>query len=127
MHKFICIRQGPNCRPGEWFIGEEVGEPLFKADMLYSRDGAKLTQSGHLAIPFESLAAYIIEPGFTLPRSALDKLDEQKTVQELADFQSEHEDLIEPAMEQKGREANPSIIGKSGVFIDKRKKDDKDS
>ena len=129
MLKFMCIRRGPNCLPGEWFIGEGVGEPLFRAEMKYSREGAKLIQTGHVALPFETLAAFIIEPGFKISRRLLDQIqDETKTVQELAEFQHEHEDLISPEVEKRGKEANPSILSdKSGVFIDRGKKNDDDS
>lgn len=114
MHKFLCIRDNKHCKKGTWFFSIEIGEPLFRARL----NGPKLVQVSHVGIPFESLADYIVEPGFQLPISMVRKpLSEQPKVQEIIDFQSGVEDIVEPEVESRNKAADPSFKMRGGVVL----------
>jgi hypothetical protein len=83
--------------------------------MISGPRGAHLAQVSRVPVPFESLAPYIIEPGFTVSRDQMHKLEnysEQVRVKEVADFQYETEDIIEEEVQRRERLADPSIISK---------------
>ena len=118
MKKFICIRHCRTARAGQWFIGEEVGEPLFRARVTSGPQGSHITQTSHVPIPFEELAHAIVELGFQIPRSELDKIEqmsEQGIVEEIVNFQKENADLIDPEVEKRGRDDNPTPAEKSAA------------
>jgi len=118
MKKFICIRHCRTARAGEWFIGEEAGEPLFRAEVSSGPQGSKITQTSRIAILFEELAPFIVELGFSISRSDLDKIEkmsQQGVVQDIIDFQISNEDLIEPELERRGREDNPTLREKAAA------------
>lgn len=121
MHHFICLRNNQHCRAGQWFFAEAVGEPLFAARLTSGPRGMHLTQTSRVGIPFHVLAPFIIEPGFKITRAQLrameGRMSELPSAQEIADFQRDNADLIEPEMERRYREADPGIRDKSGIVV----------
>lgn len=111
MHKLLAIRSNKHCRRGDWFFCEEIGEPVFRARMR----GPKLVQTSKVGLPFDFIADCVIEPGFTVPKRAITNRripTQQAAVQEIADFQSDNEEIIEGELERRGREANPTHTGR---------------
>lgn len=124
MHKLICIRPGPSCRPGQWFICEEIGGDCWRAHVIRKPEGFVLRQGSRVAIPFASIAEYVVEPGFQIPQRLLMMLSRGKTnaataAREIADFQRSVEDIVEPEAEARGVEANPSLDRASTIVVPK--------
>ena len=124
MHKFIAIRNGPACKAGEWFIGDEVGGPLFSAKLTSGPRGSHLSQTGRIHIPFNSLASFIVEQGFVISRYELypkrSKMitRPQQEQTEIEEFQDSNEDLIDEEFERREREeTDPSLDRKSTIVV----------
>lgn len=131
MLKFICIRSGKNCRSGEWFISEGIGDPLHRAELKIENGRYILRQTSLISIPFETLAPYIVEQGFNISRELLENpsnLSSSSQAKEIEDFQRSVEDIIEPEVEKRQQAADPSSIGESGIVVPStyRKKDETD-
>ena len=113
MKKFLCIVSNDICKKGQWFLGPEIGEPLFKARLTAGPRGAHITQTSAVGIPFDLLANYIIEPGFKYNPEALDRVvSMREDMRRIEQFQSDHEEIIEEEVERRGREENPTLTGK---------------
>lgn len=114
MRKFLCIRHNGVCRAGQWFLGEDIGEPLFTAELQRSENGVKIVQTGHIGMPFSSLADFIIEPGFRYDSQALVKSPSLAPEQrEIDDFQHRHEETIEEELLARNKRANPTHTGRT--------------
>lgn len=112
MAYFIALRNGPNCRAGEWFEGEP-GEELFRGELIrQGRAKWGFRQTSRVGIPFRLLAPYIVERGFSVPRSTLNEvarrlgaIEQQAKVDE---FIERNSDIIEPELEARNKRANPT-------------------
>lgn len=118
MLKFLCIRHNPQCRAGTWFFATDHGEPLFQARI----EGNKLIQKSRVGIPWDTLAPYIIEPGFRISRDKLYRqprraipMGEEATA-DVKEFQAATEDIIEDELERRARIAEPTVRQRGGVI-----------
>lgn len=107
-------------------FASEVGEPLFFAKLNAGPRGAELVQTSHVGVPFEALAGYIVEPGFTIPKSWL-----EKPVRPLENFNEEAQmleremgDVIDDEVAKRVKAADPSYKEKSGIVVPGGKKDE---
>ena len=126
MKYFIALRPNKYTRAGQWWMAEEVGEMCFTCRIASGPDGTKFIQTSQIAISFDCLADVVVEHNFTIPISqAANRRDadtnSKSVIKEIADFQSENEEMIEEGFMKKKKEEFPSFASK-GVFIDREKK-----
>lgn len=131
LKKFICIRHNAICKAGTWWMAEEYGEPLYRARLLGGPRGVEIIRESTWPVPWESLAPYIVEHGFTISREELAKLKPQVTLEsdliETANFQRQFEDVIEEKVQSNIRRDDPSYKEDSGIIVPatyRGKKDD---
>lgn len=112
MRVFLCLTDNPVCRRGTWWIAEDVGEPLFRAKYEGGPRGSHVKQVSRVPVPFDSLANWLVEPGFRYPIGSVGKEN-----REIHDFQHAHEDIIEGELERRGQEANPALPRESTIIV----------
>lgn len=119
MKYFVALRPNSWVRAGQWLMGLEVGEELFKCRLTAGPEGSKFIQESQIPIPFEAVAGVIVELDFTIPQSELRKSrpDSMHHVKEVEDFQRDNEEMIEDAFLKKKREEFPSYKSKSGIIV----------
>ena len=127
MRAFLCLRDNQLCKRGTWYLGDDVGAPLYKARLENFRTdaghmGTKIVQTSLVGIPFSNLAPYIIEPGFRIPKRVLHQMGEQAMalhkaeMKEQEDFQRATEDVYEDERKARERAQSPTVRERGGVI-----------
>lgn len=118
MSVFVCIRANGVAPSGSYWIGTEAGDPLYRAKLVQRGENKWVAQQqSTVAIPFESLAPFIVELGFSVELSQADYAkwrhndlpppSELNNSLEVKEFQAETKELIDEEFERRERERSP--------------------
>ena len=126
MRIYVTHRHSPIGRAGQWLIADEEGEPLFPIQLLRIDQKLHFRRTSKIGIPFSTLADYMVEPGAVQRRrrdGTFGSLSAAEAQRAIDTFQHDMEDVFEEILEERLREADPSLLGPSGIFLGRDRKE----
>ena len=116
MNYFKCTRGNKFITLGQWVMNEGEGEDFFLCDVVrVGKTKYKFSSKSLLRLPYAQIAPFVTPLGVVVPMSDRNKpLPTDEVVKrEIEKFQHSVEDIVEPELDKRHREADPTYTGRT--------------